>query len=292
MLTTLYSFDYTDGAYPVILIQGTDGDFYGTTAEGGTHSTCYEGIACGTVFEMAPSGALTTLFNFDGGDGEGPGGLVQGSDGNFYGTTSEGAIGYGTVFKITSSGTLTTLHSFDYTDGAEPAGALVQGTDGNFYGTTYEGGANTQCYEGTCGTLFKITPSGTLTTLQSFDGTNGWGPVAALAQGTDGQFYGTTTAGGSNGGGYGDGTIFSLSVGLRQFVKLQPTSGPAGGTINILGTDLNGATSVTFNGTAAAFTVDSHSLITTTVPAGATIGKVQVTVPSGTLISNVPFAVK
>jgi uncharacterized repeat protein (TIGR03803 family) len=106
------------------------------------------------------------------------GGLIQATDGNFYGTTQYGGpnscpfeagndYGCGTIFKITPSGTLTTLHSFDGTDGLSPEAALVQGTDGNFYGTTYWGGADQACNLG-CGTVFKITPGGTFTTLRSF----------------------------------------------------------------------------------------------------------------------------
>jgi hypothetical protein len=95
-----------------------------------------------------------------------------------------------------------------------------------------------------------------------------------------------------DGGANGDGTIFKLSVGLGPFVKTLPTSGRAGAPIQILGTDLTGATSVTFNGTPAAFTVNATgTAISTTVPTGATTGTVQVVAPTGTLSSNVPFRV-
>jgi uncharacterized repeat protein (TIGR03803 family) len=106
-------------------------------------------------------------------------------------------------------------------------------------------------------------------------------------QATDGNFYGTTDGGGA----YGDGTVFSLSVGLGPFVKTVPTSGKVGTAVTILGNNLTGTTSVTFNGTAAAFTVVSSTEITTAVPKGATTGEVQVTTASGTLSSNVPFRV-
>jgi len=103
-----------------------------------------------------------------GGGGEYAAALVQGTDGNFYGTVLEGGtFNHGTVFKITPSGTLTTLHNFSFTDGILPSG-LVQASDGNFYGTTPEGGTNSCLSGGTnygCGTLYKITPSGTVTTL-------------------------------------------------------------------------------------------------------------------------------
>ena len=130
-----------------------------------------------------PAQTFTTLFNFNSTDGGSPvAGLVQGPDGNFYGTTYAGGpsnpceyTGYkgcGTVFRITPSGTLTTLYNFcsqtNCTDGFAPDGQLVQGADGNFYGTAYGGGASDACVSG-CGTVFKITPSGALTTLHGFD---------------------------------------------------------------------------------------------------------------------------
>ncbi len=162
---------------------------------------------CISAIISSPAQTLTTLASFDGANGAYPYvlmTLVQGNDGNFYGTTYEGgANNGGTVFKITSTGTLTALYSFcaqsGCTDGAYPFGGLVQGTDGNFYGTTYEGGAN----DG--GTVFKITPAGTLTTLYSFCAqggcTDGEFPIDKLVQGTDGNFYGTTEGGGTSGAG-------------------------------------------------------------------------------------------
>jgi uncharacterized repeat protein (TIGR03803 family) len=197
------------------------------------------------------------------------------------------------VFTITASGVLTTLHSFDLTDGFLPSAGLVQAADGNFYGTTYRGGTNGSCpHGGGCGTLFQITPSGTLTTLYSFCAqsscADGEYPYAGLVQDTDGNFYGTTAIGGLG----KDGTVYSLSVGLGPFVETQPASGVVGKAVKILGTNLTGATTVTFNGTAATFTVVSKSLITTTVPLGATTGKVKVIFPHGTRSSNVSFRVK
>jgi uncharacterized repeat protein (TIGR03803 family) len=108
-----------------------------------------------------------------------------------------------------------------------------------------------------------------------------------LTQGTDGNLYGTTVAGGAK----GDGTVFRLPVGLGPFVKTLPSWGTAGAVIGILGMNLSGATSVDFNGTAAAFTIVSSTQITATVPAGATTGKIQVTTPDGKLSSNVAFRV-
>ena len=170
-LTTLYSFcsqgGCTDGDYPRAgLVQTTNGDLYGTTAAGGANRLG------GTVFKITPGGTLTTLYSFcsqtnctDGSNSFA--GLVQAANGDLYGTTGDGgANGYGAVFKITPSGTLTTLYSFcsqtNCTDGAGPEAGLVQAANGDLYGTTYSGGNNYN------GTVFKITPTGTLTTLYRF----------------------------------------------------------------------------------------------------------------------------
>ena len=164
----------------------------------------------GTVFRITPSGSLITLHSFDGADGADPAaGLVQATDGNFYGTTTIGGNNNrGAVFKMTASGTLTTLHSFAGTDGAYPTAKLVQATDGNFYGTTSNGGLNNTCLNGGCGTVFKITASGTLTTLYNFAGMDGAEPHGELVQATDGNFYGTT----DQGGGAADaGTAFRIT---------------------------------------------------------------------------------
>ncbi len=193
-VTTLFSFDDANGELPQgALVQGTDGNFYGATIQGGASCPPY---GCGTIFKITPSGTLTMLHTFDSTDGNHPNGVIQATNGNFYGTTAAGgANGKGTVFEITPSGTLTTLHSFDGTDGQSPEAALIQATDGNFYGTTYRGGANDICpprRSVTCGTVFKITPSGTLTTLASFGKAGGYFPFSPLIQATDGNFYGTT----------------------------------------------------------------------------------------------------
>jgi uncharacterized repeat protein (TIGR03803 family) len=295
-LTTLYSFcsqtNCNDGEGASALVQATDGDFYATTSFGGADNF-------GTVFKITPTGMLTTLYSFcsqpNCKDGANPyAGLVQATDGNFYGTTNTGGEnGYGTVFKITPTGMLTTLYNFcsqpNCTDGEAPGfGLLIQATDGNFYGTARLGGANGD------GTVFKITPGGTLTTLHNFDGTDGFYPEA-LVQATNGTFYGTTNEGGDlncdSGYGSGCGSVFSLSIGLGPFVKTEPTSGMVGADVIILGNNLTDTTGVTFNGTAATFTVVSSSEITATVPSGATTGKVEVTTPSGTLTSNVNFQI-
>jgi uncharacterized repeat protein (TIGR03803 family) len=294
-LTTLYSFcansGCPDGADPSgTLIQAGNGDFYGTTQSGGKNLNC-SGSGCGTVFKFG-GGALTTLHSFcaESGcpDGQAPyAGLTLAANGNFYGTTPFGGAhdGNGTVFEITPAGKLTTLYSFcsqtGCTDGPGPYAGLIQATDGNLYGATSSGG--TEGY----GSLFDVTLSGALTTLHSFDNTDGAAPYGTLVEATNGDFYGTT----SGDGAYGCGTVFGLSVGLGPFVETLPISGKVGAAVKILGTHLTGATSVSFNGTAAVFTVVSSSEITTTVPAGATTGTVKVMTPMGMLSSSVPFTV-
>ena len=197
------------------------------------------------------------------------------------------------------------LFSFNGTNGANHgsgflvgSGSLVQGMDGNFYGTTSEGGNSTFCESSDgCGTVFTITPGGQLTTLYNFcsqaNCADGESPAAGLVQDTDGNFYGTTALGGSGTGcdSSSCGTVFSLSVGLRPFVKTLPTSGKIGETVRILGTDLSDTTHVRFNHVEAAFKVISESEIQTTVPAGPTTGFVSVNRRGPRLKSNVPFQV-
>ena len=283
-LTTLHSFGSGDGSFANgPLVQGADGNFYGTTKMGGAHGF-------GTIFKITPSGSFSTFHSFDSTDGSAPTcGLVLAADRNLYGTTYQGGSnnscpnGCGTVFKITTNGTLTTLHSFDSTEGANPIAGLVQATDGNFYGTTYAGGTG-----GDWGTVFKITTSGTVTTLHSFQGTDGGQPYGPVTQATSGNLYGTATNGTS---GASEGTLFSVLTGLRPFVRFVSNAGKVGQSVGILGQGFIGTSSVSFNGTSATFTVKSGTFITATVPVGATSGFVSVTTPKGTLKSNVPFRV-
>ena len=201
-LTTLYSFTGgADGAAPMAgLTLGKDGNFYGTTPNSGTGGY-------GTVFQFTSAGVLTTLFSFsnDADGGQPTASLVQGGDGNFYGTTKTGGLGVGTFFRITPAGTLTTLYSFDPSmDGYSVPNALLQGKDGNFYGAALLGGADGD------GTIFRITPDGALTTLYTFTGdTDGGDPNGGLAQDAEGNLYGTTT---SYGGDFGQGTVFRVTL--------------------------------------------------------------------------------
>jgi uncharacterized repeat protein (TIGR03803 family) len=203
VLTNQLSFDNTNGAEPFAsLIQSADGNFYGTTQVGGS-------AGYGTVFKMTSNGLLTNLASFNGANGAFPlGRLVQASDGNLYGTTfGGGASNLGSVFRITTNGVVTTLVSFAGTNGANPYAGLLQGSDGNFYGTTEQGYGPGGATDG-FGTVFEMTTNGILTTLATFDGTNGAFPLASLVQGMDGSFYGTT----ANGGADGYGMIFRIGL--------------------------------------------------------------------------------
>jgi uncharacterized repeat protein (TIGR03803 family) len=206
----------------------------------------------------------------------------------------------GTIFKIDQDGKLTTVYEFcsqpNCADGSEPIGALIQATDGNFYGATIGGGDST-CNSGNgggCGTVFELNHlDGTLTTLHTFEDTDGSNPAGSFLQATNGTLYGTTLFGGEPlcDKSYGCGTVFSLSMGLGQFVTFVRAAGKVGQTGGILGQGFTGTTGVSLNGTPASFTVVSDTFIRATVPAGATTGYVTVATPSGTLTSNVPFHV-
>jgi uncharacterized repeat protein (TIGR03803 family) len=294
--STVYRYE-TNGTYTTILnltpeqgeyvsaplIQGSDGKLYGTApvnAEGFTN--------CGSIFKITTSGEVLWTYSFPCGKGgagpEGP--LLQASDGNFYGTTSAGGStnSWGTIFRLTQNGKVSILYAFpnNTLEGGRPLTGLTQGTDGNLYGATLEGGGQNES-----GILFQMTLSGTYTVLHRF-GSGGATPSSGVLQDTNGTFYGTTYAGGR----YGDGTVYSLNMGLGQFTTFVQPTAAVGGTAQILGQGLTGTTSVTFNGLAAtSFTVITDTYMTAVVPSGATTGKVVVTTPGGALTSNVNFRI-
>jgi uncharacterized repeat protein (TIGR03803 family) len=268
--TTLASFTGSNGAHPgwsAPLVQGVDGNFYGTTASGGTNSKCSGG--CGTFFKITPGGVLTTLYNFcsqtNCTDGYFSSPLIQATDGNFYGVNALGGAntgcisnnnsgGCGTVFRITPSGSLTTLYSFcskaNCTDGYLPYARLTQASNGDLYGTTFYGGTSTNCtYEGEsgCGTVFKITLNGVPTTLHSFNGTDGGPTFDWLIQARDGNLYGASTYYGPNSNA---GTIFKMTLGgevtvLHSFCSQKNCadgSGPYAGLVQGENGDLYGTT--------------------------------------------------
>jgi uncharacterized repeat protein (TIGR03803 family) len=199
-LTNLVRFTGYDGIEPQgPLVQGSDGALYGTTLRGGGFHDA------GMVYRLTTNGALTMLAAFDGLNGESPqGGLAEGTDGAFYGTTSYGGAGDdGTIFRVTTNGLLTALISFDGMTGAKGSGGLIRGSDDAFYGTTFaHGGGYSE------GTVFRITTNGILTTITTFNTTNGGYPCVRLLQALDGSLYGATTSGGSD----NYGTVFRVTT--------------------------------------------------------------------------------
>ncbi len=238
----LATLDGTNGANGGgALVRGLDGNIYGTTANGGVNNH-------GTIFMVATNGTFTNLVSFTNSTVVGlspAGGLMQDTDGTFYGTTGGGgANGYGVIFKYTKNdNNLGVLVAFANTNGSNPEGTLTRDTNGNFYGTTASGGAFGR------GTVFRVRPDGVLTNLASFDGTNGGAPYATLVPGADGNYYGTTANGGTNGNGFGYGTVFLVTTngaltnlvyfnqnnGANPYYGL--TTGPDG---NFYGVTLNG----------------------------------------------------
>ena len=265
------------------LVQATDGNFYGTTADGGD-------AGAGTLFKITHKGTVTVLFNFDSipfnTTGSAPfAPLIQARDGNFYGTTFQGGtMGGGVVYKSTPAGVVTVLHNFDPNDALEgyaPYAGLVQATDGNLYGVTYYGGPYA------CGVAFKITPAGTYSVVYSFDQTQGGLPAPTPMQSTTGKIYGLTASGGSS----DFGVVYAFDGNLKPSVKTLPEAARVGKTIEFLGQGFKGTTSVSFNGTAAIFTIKSSTYITATVPSGATSGFVTITTPGGKLTSGKKFEI-
>jgi uncharacterized repeat protein (TIGR03803 family) len=330
-LTSLHTFNgTTEGNGPLAApIEGLDGNFYGTTSDGG-------GEVFGTVYKMTPAGAVSVLYTFGGSDRY-PYALALGTDGDFYGTfTGGGTDGYGGIFKITPNGAFTMLNPFDGSNGQFPESRIIQASDGSFYGTTNDGGS------GSAGVVYEMTRAGVLTDLISFANNGlGYGPYAGLLQATDGNFYGAaesnpgvslgviyqltpsgthsmlfnlTNTGGAYPGAYpqvplfqhttgtiygdtegggtaGMGVLYSLDMGLGPFVSLLPTSAKVGKTVEFLGQGFTGTTAVSFNRTPAAFHVVSDTYLTATVPSGAKTGPVTVATSGGTLTSKTAFQV-
>jgi uncharacterized repeat protein (TIGR03803 family) len=276
------------------LFKSADGNFYGTMSTGGTFGSA------GTVFRMTPGGTLTTLANLynNTNNASGPlsgsspqSSLVQGADGNFYGTTNAGgnSSGYGTIFKMTPAGQVTTLNFLNYLSapmGANPICGMTLGADGNFYGVTQNGGSSG------VGTIFKMTPAGALTTLVSFTGTTGSFigsyPRAALTLGADGNFYGTTATGGAS----GFGTIFKVTPAgaLTTLVQFTGTTGaypgstPIGALTQAADGTLFGTTSLGgVNNLGTAFKVTTTATFTSLAAFSGTTGTTLGSSPKGAL---------
>jgi uncharacterized repeat protein (TIGR03803 family) len=303
-LTTLHTFlgsGSSDGAFPYgPLALGTNGDFYGTTTSGGISG----GSGGGTFYSITTKGKIKILYSFntftDSTSGSYPAAVTLGNNGNFYGVTFEGGtFAQGTIFEITPAGKLTWLHNFnETTDNAGfPLFPLTLGSDGNLYSAaTNNNGVQS---------LFEIATKAkkgvyTYTDLYNFptpgsancnNGTPvGCLPTSTILQLPNGLFYGVTYEGGVE----NEGTFYSLNTGLKPFVILQFPLGTEGTSLGIYGQGFvtGPATAVSFNGTAASFTVASDTYMTATIPTGATKGYVTVSEPSATLKSNRIFTPK
>ena len=269
--SVLHSFHpSTTGQSPLAgLIQGSDGNLYGTTLDGGPRDQFGNG-GWGTVYKMVPDGSSVTVlrsFRYEEGRqlwGE----LVQGTDGDFYGMAHAGGPeDAGSVFKVSATGVFTLLHTFTYAtkeNGLLPKGALVQGPDGTFYGTTTQGGVSTPNAQYGHGTVFKMTVSGstgTVTTLHRFDNSASQGrdPEAGVVLGDDGFLYGTTA-----GGALGRGTAFRVSTGGSDYQTVTRFAALGGNTPRelTLGRDGN------FYGTTAAGGAEDKGTVFKLTPAG------------------------
>jgi len=241
--SVLYDFgsgsqDPVQPSYSGIIAQGRDGNLYSTAPNSLAN---YDG----GVFMISPSGAFKVLYNFTyGASGINPySGLLLGTDGNFYGTTESEGINNGTIFKITPIGQFSVLYTFTGgSDGGHPYAPPIQAIDGNLYGTTSNGYSQSPY-----GTVYKLTPEGQLTSLYQFDQAHGASPYAPLIQGSDGNFYGETSAGGN----LNLGVLFKISPAGKLIVlyNFDVTHGsqPFGPLVqgndgNFYGTTFNGGT--------------------------------------------------
>jgi uncharacterized repeat protein (TIGR03803 family) len=303
----LFNFDGTHGKWPVVLIQGRDGNFYGTGSRGGP-----AGDSGGVVFKMTTAGRLTVLHNFGGADGWNVSGLMQATDGNLYGTTTDGGTSWGVLFRITPTAAFTVLHNFEWSTGSSPQHRLLQHTNGVLYGNTKVGGIGNNG-DGTfysfnigLGPFVRLLPEfgrvgrGIDILGQGFTGTtnvsfNGAGAgftvvndtylTATVPDGATTGFVSVTTP---------SGTLTSeKKFRVRpQITSFSPTSGPVGTPVVVTGVSLKETTKVTFGGIkATSVTVNSDMQVTATAPAGALTGKIVVTTFGGAISSPTAFTV-
>lgn len=199
VFTILYTFTGgVDGSLPNSLVQGKDGNFYGS-AFCGPESPANLFNGNGSIFKITPAGVLTTLYTFTGSsDGANPGHVVEGADGNLYGITDAGPTR--TVFKLTSTGQRSTVYNLVGTNGTESAGLLAS-SDGNVYGTTKDGGIPN------AGNIFRIAPAGQVITY-AFDGAGTGAQPGRLFEGPEHSLYGATSLGGAS----NNGTVFRLNM--------------------------------------------------------------------------------
>jgi uncharacterized repeat protein (TIGR03803 family) len=262
-----------DGASPLSGLTAIHGVLYGTTYDGGNQSCQLDGVSdCGTVFAVTPKGKEQVVYAFKGGsDGANPDASLIQSAGTLFGTTSSGAgtgcggfgvVGCGAVFSLTTSGSESLLYAFQGgTDGGLPGpGALVK-IGGNFYGTTIAFG-NKKCTAHLgCGTVYSISPSGSLNTLYTFTGgTDGASPNELVAVGST--LFGTTIYGGNG----SNGTVFELSLAgketvLYRFSGQADGSNPNPGMANLNGTLYGTTANGGANGCGTVFSVSSSGTV-------------------------------
>jgi len=311
VVTVLHDFNGTDGAFAAFgLVQASDGKFYGATKGGGSANA-------GVIYSLTSSGMFTVLHNLNGtSDGSTPfGQLLVASDGNLYGTAVSGGttfVNCGTIFKVTPAGAYSVVHNFDRTSGCNPEEQLIQGTDGLLYGLV-TGGGN---HDGRGGVFYSLDLglpafAGLVTTTaaeganvgvlgQGFSGASvvKFGGVQATAISVTGStFINVTVPAGALTGPVtvttGSTTLTSTQTFLVKptITSFAPPNGPVGTSVTINGTGLSQVTKLTFNGTSTTFTVNSDMQIATTVPTGATTGKIAVTTTGGTAVTAVKFTV-
>ena len=203
----LHDFDEKSGENPTSpLIFGNNGELIGTAPGGGD-------FGAGVVFQIAKDGKFTQLHSFKGGTGGAYpySGLLIDSGGNLYGTTEEGGqYSSGTIYNLGPDGTETTVHSFSLgADGGYPLSGLAADASGNLYGTTSAGGGS-DCYNGSCGVLYRLATDGTFKVQYEFNQTNGWLPAAGVIFGSNGYLYGTAEYGGRKCEPFGCGTVYKI----------------------------------------------------------------------------------
>jgi uncharacterized repeat protein (TIGR03803 family) len=258
---TLHFFSQAEGIIAGPVMQASDRNLYGLTSVG--------------IYQLSLAGGFKMIYTFSGEDGTNPdGNLTQAANGRLYGVNSfGGANNYGTLFSVSTQGDFRVEHAFTGTpsDLGFPFTGTARADDGSIYGTAGLGG----------GTLFRVTTGGNFATLLDFPlsmpGGNANFPSPAVIQGSDGKLFGVQTTFG--------GAVYSADIGLRPPVPVvtgfSPSSGPQGSTVSIVGSDLLGATAVSFNGGLAEFEVLSAHSIVAIVPASASSGPVEVTTPNG-----------
>jgi uncharacterized repeat protein (TIGR03803 family) len=330
------SVDCADGNGPGGLLLGRDGNIYGVTGQGGSTA----GVCCGTIFRFNPiTSAFSTLHRLNGTtDGAGPSVLIQGADGNFYGTDEAGDIN-SNIIRVSTSGQIKVLFtfpelefsisgltqasngnlygafstygqdqiqffkinpsgqgfdafpSFGQLEGVLSIPSLFQASDGNLWDTSFESSSFRN------GSVFAISPlDGAVVHTFPFDDSNGSQPLSSVIQGVDGKIYGTAELGGVVSQGFGDGTVWSLDAGLRvpvpSIAAFTPSSGAVDSTVLIRGNNFIGTTAVKFNGVSATFKVLNVNFISATVPAAATTGPISITTAGGTTTSTQHFTIR